>query len=51
MKDGEAAVDVTEALSIDQSVFGIAPFAVLGGAIAVQDRVNIKCEVCATPIK
>lgn len=51
MKDGEAAVDVTGALSVDQSEFGIAPFAVFGGAIAVQDRVNIKFKVRATPIK
>ena len=45
------AVDVTGTLSIDQSQFGIALFSVLGGAIAVQDRVNIKFKVRATPIK
>jgi YceI-like domain len=34
-------VSVTGTIAIDQSQFGIAPFSVFGGAIAVQDRLNI----------
>ena len=39
---------VAGALAIDQSAFGIAPFSVLGGAIAVQDRVNITFRIRAS---
>ena len=38
---------VTGTFSIEQSQFGIAPFSVLGGAIAVQDRVNITYRINA----
>ena len=38
---------VTGTMAIDQSRFGIAPFSVLGGAIAVQDRVNIRFRIRA----
>lgn len=34
-------VSVTGTIAIDQSQFGITPFSALGGAIAVQDRMNI----------
>jgi len=37
----------TGTVAIDQSRFGIAPFSVLGGAIAVQDRVNITFRIRA----
>jgi hypothetical protein len=40
-------VSVSGTFAIDQSQFGIAPFSVLGGAIAVQDRVNIKFRIRA----
>lgn len=35
-------------LAIDQSQFGIVPFSILGGAIAVQDRINISFRIVAT---
>jgi polyisoprenoid-binding protein YceI len=38
----------TGSLAIDQSQFGIVPFSILGGAIAVQDRVNISFQIVAT---
>lgn len=40
-------VSVTGTLAIEQSRFGIVPFSVLGGAIAVQDRVNIRYRIRA----
>jgi hypothetical protein len=40
-------VSVTGTFAIDQSRFGIAPFSILGGAIAVQDRVNITFRIHA----
>jgi hypothetical protein len=40
-------VSVTGTLALDQSQFGIAPFSVLGGAIAVPDRVNITFRIRA----
>jgi hypothetical protein len=45
-----AADDVLVAgtLAIDQSAFRIAPFSVLGGAIAVQDRLNITFQIRAS---
>ncbi|NDP43071.1 MAG: YceI family protein [Aromatoleum sp.] len=44
-------VSVTGTLAIDQSRFGIAPFSVLGGAIAVQDRVNITFRIRARRVE
>jgi len=38
-------VSVTGSMAIDQSQFGIAPFSILGGAIAVQDRVTITFRI------
>jgi hypothetical protein len=40
-------VSVTGSVAVEQSRFGIVPLSVLGGAIAVQDRVNIKFRVVA----
>jgi hypothetical protein len=40
-------VVVTGTIAIDESRFGIAPFSILGGAIAVRDRVNITFRICA----
>ncbi len=38
-------VAVTGTLAIDQTAFGITPFSILNGAVAVQDRVNITFEL------
>jgi hypothetical protein len=40
-------VSVEGAMAIDQSQFGIAPFSILGGAIAVKDRVEIAFRIRA----
>jgi hypothetical protein len=40
-------VTVEGTLAIDQSPFGIAPFSILGGAIAVRDRVDIAFRIRA----
>jgi hypothetical protein len=40
-------IGVTGSFAIDQSQFGIAPFSVLGGAIAVQDRLDIEFRIRA----
>ena len=40
-------ISVTGTIAVDQSQFGIAPFSILGGAIAVQDRVNITFRIRA----
>jgi hypothetical protein len=40
-------MDVTGTFAIEQSKFGIAPFSILGGAIAVQDRVSISFRLRA----
>lgn len=44
-------VTATGTLAIDQSQFGIVPFTVLGGAIAVQDRVNITFQIVASRVR
>ena len=44
-------VAATGSFAIDQSQFGIVPFSILGGAIAVQDRVNITFQVVATRVR
>jgi hypothetical protein len=44
-------VSATGSLAIDQSQFGIVPLSILGGAIAVQDRVNITFQVIASRIQ
>jgi hypothetical protein len=38
-------------IAIDQSQFGIAPFSALGGALAVQDRVNISFRIRARRVE
>ena len=42
---------VTGSFAVDQSQFGIVPFSVLGGAIAVQDRVDIKLRIRASRVR
>jgi hypothetical protein len=44
-------VSAAGTLVIDQSQFGITPFSVFGGAIAVQDRVNIAFRIRARRIE
>jgi hypothetical protein len=44
-------VSVEGTMAVDQSRFGIAPFSILGGAIAVQDRVNIAFRIRARRIQ
>ena len=36
--------------AIDQSAFGITPLSILGGAITVQDRLNISFRIVARPV-
>jgi hypothetical protein len=45
MEKSSDALAVAGTLPIDQSAFGITPFSILNGAIAVQDRVNITFEL------
>lgn len=40
-------IGVTGRLSFDQTEFGITPYAVLGGAVAVRDRVNLRFSIRA----
>jgi hypothetical protein len=40
-------IDVSGRLTLIQSEFGIAPFSILGGAIAVQDAVNVRFSIRA----
>jgi hypothetical protein len=40
-------ISVDGKVTLDQSQFGIAPFSILGGAVAVQDRVNITFRIRA----
>jgi hypothetical protein len=53
VKYRRAADEVTAsgAFAIDQSRFGIVPFTVLGGAIAVQDRLNITFQIVASRVR
>ena len=44
---GDDIVRVSGRLSFDQSDFGIAPFSILGGAIAVRDRVDLRFWITA----
>ncbi len=41
-------VMATGSFALDQSQFGIVPFSILGGAIAVKDRVEITFQIVAT---
>jgi hypothetical protein len=43
-------MEVTGAFAIAQSEFGIVPFAILGGAIAVQDRMSISFRLRAVRV-
>jgi YceI-like domain len=43
--------EVTGSFAVDQSQFGIVPFSILGGAIAVQDRVDIRFRLRAVRVR
>jgi hypothetical protein len=43
-------VTVTGTAAVDQSRFGITPFAVLGGALTVRDRVDVRFRIRARRI-
>lgn len=47
---GQDEVRVTGTTAIEQSVFGITPLSVLGGAVTVQDRVDVQFRVRARRI-
>jgi polyisoprenoid-binding protein YceI len=47
LEESAEEVWVTGTVALDQSEFGIVPFSILGGAIAVQDRVNITFRIRA----
>lgn len=42
-------IHVSGTLALEQSRFGITPFAILGGAIAVQDRISVRFQIFAQP--
>ncbi len=42
-------VSVTGRLSFEQTDFGITPYSLLGGAIAVQNRVDLRFRIIARP--
>jgi hypothetical protein len=48
MEPGRDGMDVTGTALLDQSAFGITPFSILGGAIAVQDRVKVTFRIHAS---
>jgi polyisoprenoid-binding protein YceI len=41
-------IDVSGRLALDQSDFGIKPFSILGGAVQVQDRIELRFRITAT---
>ena len=43
-------MSVSGQLSFDQTEFGITPYSVLGGAIAVQNRVELRFHIVAVRI-
>jgi hypothetical protein len=51
VESGGDEIEVTGTLPLDQSRFGIVPFSILGGAIAVQDRVTVRFRIHASRIR
>lgn len=43
-------VEAIGSFAIDQSQFGIVPFSILGGAIAVKDRVDVRFKIAGVPL-
>ena len=48
IRDERDGFHIAGELSFDQSSFGIAPFSILGGAIQVQDKLDLRFEVQAS---
>ena len=48
---GDARVGAAGRLAFNQSEFGITPFSILGGAVAVQDRLQLRFDVRAERLK
>jgi hypothetical protein len=46
---GAGTIEVNGALNLKQSDFGIVPFSVLGGAIAVADELELQYRIVAEP--
>jgi hypothetical protein len=44
-----AGITASGELTLKQSDFGITPFSVLGGALAVQDQLELRFELSAQP--
>jgi polyisoprenoid-binding protein YceI len=47
---GAARIGVSGSFAINQTDFGIAPFSVFGGALAVQDRVDLSFAIRAARV-
>jgi hypothetical protein len=43
----DAQLDIAGRLELNQTDFGITPFSILGGAIAVQDRLGLSFRIRA----
>jgi hypothetical protein len=48
---GDAETHVAGKLALNQTDFGITPFSILGGAVAVQDRLELRFDVRATRMR
>lgn len=47
LEEAADGIDVSGQVALDQSDFGIVPFSILGGAIQVQDNVNLRFRIHA----
>lgn len=45
---GTDEINVSGRLALNQTDFGITPFSILGGAIQVQDRMELRFRITAT---
>lgn len=50
METVQGEMSVTGTLELKQSDFGIVPFSILGGAMQVQDRLNLRFRIRARPV-
>jgi polyisoprenoid-binding protein YceI len=50
LETGGGWIEVSGRFDVDQTAFGITPLAILGGAIAVQDRVSVRFRVRAVRV-
>jgi len=51
IETGAIEIGVTGSLALNQTDFGITPFSILGGAIRVQDRVDLRFRIRARRIE